>query len=91
MTSFTSLVCIHDKVMKTGEKGVRIAYLVGKKCEKRKRLLESYTNKWIRYRENWLEKYQDFHMSVYLRAGFGTKEECINWLKDIAGQVEIRS
>jgi hypothetical protein len=88
MMPFTSLVCIQDKVMKIGEKDVRVVYLVDKKSEKRRRILESYTNKWIRYGENWLEKNPDFHMSVYLRAGFNTKEECINWLKDAAEQLE---
>jgi len=86
----TSLVWIQDKVMKIGEKDVRVVYLaeLNRIAEKRKRILEDYITKWTRFGENWLEKYLDFHMSVYLRAGFDTKEECINWLKNTAEQIE---
>ncbi|MDI6810506.1 MAG: hypothetical protein QMD80_02310 [archaeon] len=86
MMPLTSLVWLQDDVLKIGGKDVRVVYLaeLDRIDEARKRLLESYTSKWLRYGENWLEKYLDFHMSVYLRAGFETKEECIDWLKDNA-------
>ena len=86
MMPLTSLVWLQNDIMKIGEKDVRVVYLaeLDRINEARKRLLDSYNSKWLRYGENWLEKYLDFHMSVYLRAGFETKEECIDWLKDNA-------
>jgi len=80
----TLLVWIHDEVMRLGAKEVQVIYLaeLDRIGEERTRLLKNYVTDWSRYGESWLEKYLDFHMAVYLRAGFDTKEDCIDWLKN---------
>ncbi len=89
----TPLVWIYDNVIKIGEKDVRVVYVaeLDRTDEERKRLLENYSDRWTRYGESWLEKFLDFHRSVYIRAGFDTKEDCIDWLKNNAERLENRS